>query len=90
MLTSRILAIIVLLISIFTLPFWVSFILAILGIIYFNYFFEAVIIFLISDFFYGAEKTTLYNITFVSFLLILVLLLITEFIKKRLRLNDFQ
>jgi len=76
---------ILLLFSILFLPFWVSIILAISGIIYFSMFFEAVILFFISDLIYGTMEIKLFNIFFFSFILSLVFLLIMEFIKRKLK-----
>jgi len=76
---------ILLLFSILFLPFWVSIILAISGIIYFSMFFEAVILFFISDLIYGTMEIKFFNIFFFSFILSLVFLLIMEFIKRKLK-----
>ena len=79
----RILASLALLVSILFMPFWVSCLLAIGAIIYFSWFFEAVILFLILDFIYGVAEARYFNIVFVSFILSVVLLFSVELIKKQ-------
>lgn len=84
----RILAAIILLLSVLFLPFWVSVILALAGMAYFPFFLEAVILFLLSDLLYGASEAKFFNITFVSFILALVCFIILELFKKKLRFNS--
>lgn len=81
----RIISLFVLLFSVLFLPFWVTGILAICGIIYFNIFIEGPIILLISDLLYGVKEIKLFNIHFFSFLLIILLLIIIELLKKKLK-----
>ncbi|HEU0085832.1 MAG TPA: hypothetical protein VFQ59_02635 [Candidatus Paceibacterota bacterium] len=81
----RILASVILLISIVYLPFWVSAILAFAGMIYFAFYFEAVGLFLISDLLYGAPEERYYGMVFVTMIFALVLLGIIEFAKKKIR-----
>ena len=81
----RIFASILLLFSILFLPFWVSIILAILGMLYFSLFYEAVALFLLSDLLYGTPEVKLFNIFFFSFILSIILLLVIEFLKKKLK-----
>ena len=76
---------ILLLFSVLFLPFWVSVILAILGMLYFSLFFEAVALFLLSDLLYGATEPKLFNIFFFSFILSIILLLVIEYLKKKLK-----
>ncbi|MEK7572358.1 MAG: hypothetical protein AAB493_00680 [Patescibacteria group bacterium] len=81
----RIFASILLLFSILFLPFWVSVILALLGMLYFSLFYEAVVLFLLSDLLYGAPEARLFNIFFFSFILSIIFLLVIEFLKKKLK-----
>lgn len=81
----RILLSLVILGSIFFLPFWVSVILAVSGIIYFKVFWEVIVIFFISDLFFGIKEARFFDITIVSTILILIILLIAEFTKKKLK-----
>jgi len=78
----RILSSFILLFSIFFMPFWVSVILALGAMLYFDLFWEAIPIFLLSDLLYGVNEIRFYNVTYVSFLLSSVLLFVIEFIKK--------
>jgi len=73
------------LLSILFLPFWVSIVLALLGIIFFSIFWEVVAIFFLSDLLYGIQEAKLFNIYFFSFTLSLVLLICIELLKKKLK-----
>ncbi len=84
----RILATAILLFSVLFLPFWVSMILALVGIIYFNYYFEAVTLALLSDLLFGTPEIKFYNMVFVSFFTALILLFVAQFIKKKIRFNN--
>ncbi len=64
------------------MPFWFYFLLALFGIFYFKFYLEAFFIFLISDLSYGVNMDKTFNIKFFQSLIIFVLLLIAEFIKK--------
>lgn len=83
--TLRIIASFVILLSILFLPFWVSVILAFLAIIYFRVFWEAIVLFFISDLLYGANEARFFNITLVSTIFIIIMLLLIEFTKKKLK-----
>ncbi len=81
--------------SILFMPFWVSVILGIVGMIYFPFFLEAVFLFLLADVLYGIPEPKFFNIALVSFGLALICFILLEFLKKKLRLhskqrNDFQ
>lgn len=82
---QRILASILLLISILFLPFWVSVILALAGIIYFSFYWEGVILFLLSDLLYGTQEGLFLNIISTSFVVSFLVLVITELVKKKLK-----
>jgi len=69
------------------MPFWVSVILALAGMAYFSFFWEAVVLFLLSDLLYGVSETRFLNIFFISFLVSLLVLILVELIKKKLRVS---
>ena len=81
----RILASFLLLLSILFMPFWVSVILALVGMMYFNIFLEAVVLFFIADLLYGVEKTRFFGVFFLSFILSVILLVLVEILKKKLK-----
>jgi hypothetical protein len=83
----RILASAILLFSILFLPFYISIILAIAFMIYFSFFWEAVVLFLISDLLYGARESRFLHITVISFFIAIFLILICEFLKKKLKVH---
>jgi len=81
----RIFASILLLLSILFLPFWVSVILALAGMMYFSLFFEAVFFFLLSDVLFGVPEAKFFGLTYVSLILGVIVLLITEILKRKLK-----
>ncbi|OGI92405.1 hypothetical protein A2933_00385 [Candidatus Nomurabacteria bacterium RIFCSPLOWO2_01_FULL_46_18] len=88
--TVRIIFFIILLASILFLPFWVSFLLAIIGMVFFLYYFEAIFILFISDLLYGATEARYFNLTFVSLVLSVILFLAIQFLKKRSTFQSIQ
>ncbi|OGI60840.1 hypothetical protein A2814_03450 [Candidatus Nomurabacteria bacterium RIFCSPHIGHO2_01_FULL_38_19] len=83
--TLRILASVILLISVLFFPFWLSVILALAATVYFSYFLEAVALFLLSDLLYGVKETKFFDTVFVSFIVASILLVIIELVKKKLK-----
>ena len=81
----RILATLVLLFSVLFLPFWVAVILALAGMVYFSVYWEAALLFLVSDALYGVPEARFFGFVFVSFVLALSLLAAAEIIKKKLK-----
>jgi len=81
----RILTSLLLLLSILFMPWWVSVILALAGMIYFNVFWEAVVLFLLSDLLWGVREAKFHNMIFISFILTTIILIIIEIIKKKLK-----
>jgi hypothetical protein len=67
------------------MPFWLSCVLALLGIIYFSYFVEAVVLFFLTDLLYGARETKFSGIIFISLIVSAVTLVVVEFFKKKLK-----
>lgn len=81
----RILASVVLLFSILYMPFWVSLILAFLGMIYFTAFAEAAVLFFLSDLLYGVKEVRFFNMVFISFIISIIFLVALELFKKKLK-----
>lgn len=81
----RILASVLLLLSILFMPFWLSTLLALLGMIYFNIFWEAVVLFLLSDLLYGVKETKFFGAVFVSFIVFGTILIVIEIVKKKMK-----
>ncbi|MFA6177533.1 MAG: hypothetical protein WC694_01405 [Candidatus Paceibacterota bacterium] len=81
----RISASVLLLFSILFLPFWMSIILALALMIYFNVFLEAIVLFLLSDFLFGVKEAKFHNMIFISFIIITIILIIIEITKKKLK-----
>ncbi|MBI3888720.1 hypothetical protein HY311_02920 [Candidatus Nomurabacteria bacterium] len=85
---QRILAFFLLLFSVLFMPLWVTAILALAGIIYFKVFFEAVLIFILSDLLYGIKETKNSPMLFISFFISVLVLVMIEIFKKRIRYYD--
>jgi len=83
----RILASFLLLFSVLFMPFWVSVILALAGMIYFSRFFEAPVLFLLSDSLFGAKEARFNGMVFISFIIVAIVLIIIEIVKKKTRLS---
>jgi hypothetical protein len=83
----RILASIILLISVLFMPFWLSVILGLAAMIYFSYFIEAPLLFFLSDVLYGAREKSFYGIVFISFIVSVVCLILLEMLKRKLNFN---
>ncbi len=82
---ARILTSVLLLFSVLFFPFYVSILLALVSIFYFSFFGEAIFIFLLSDLLYGVEGGKFFETTFLSFILAILILIIVETIKKKLK-----
>lgn len=83
----RISASIILLFSILFMPFWISVILALVGIAYFPFFLEAIFLSLLSDFLYGAKEAGFFNINLVFFAITLICFIVLELLKSKLRFH---
>lgn len=81
----RILASLVILLSILFMPFWLSAILALVGMVYFSFFWEGVALFFLSDLLYGTSEVRFLGIFFVSTIISFIVLIIIELSKKKLR-----
>ena len=84
----RILVFFAFLFSVLFMPLWVSVVLALAGMIYFSVFWEAVMLFFVSDLLYGIKETKNSPMIFISFFVSVLVLVILEMLKKKLRLYD--
>jgi hypothetical protein len=84
----RILASLILLISILFAPFWLSFILVLSAMIYFSFFWEGVILFFISDLIYGVSEARFLNVYFICLIFSFLALIIIELLKKKIRISQ--
>ena len=80
----RIASFFTLLLSVLFAPFWVSAILAIACMFYFDIFWEAVALFFISDLLYGMKETKHSPFIFISFFITILFLVVLEILKKKL------
>ncbi len=81
----RIFAFFILLFSVLFLPYYVSVILALAGIVYFLFYLEAPILMLLSDLLCGAKEGRFLNITFLSTIVFIVILIVAGVLKKKLK-----
>jgi hypothetical protein len=79
----RILSFCVLLFSVLFMPFWATCILVLAAMLYFDLYWEAVLLFLLSDLLHGAGESRFFNSTYASFMASIVVLTAVEFIKKK-------
>lgn len=84
-LALRIFASIILLLSVLFMPFWLSVILALAGMIYFSYFVEGALLLLLSDLLYGVGEARFFNVVFLSFIFAIIALVVIEPLKKKLK-----
>jgi len=80
----RVISFFILLLSILFLPFWISVILALAGMIYFHIFWEAILLFFLSDLLYGINASKNSPLILISFFVSIIVLVIIELIKTRL------
>ncbi len=81
----RILASLLLLLSILFFPIWVSIPIAVVSMIYFNIFLEAIFLFLLSDLLFGVKEVRFFDITFISFIFSAIFLFLLEIFKRKLK-----
>ncbi len=79
----RVLASILLLFSVLFMPFWASVILALAGALYFNIFWEAGLLFFLSDILFGVNKADGSSFVFTSFFISVIVLIAIEILKKK-------
>lgn len=75
----------ILLLSVLFMPIWVSMLLALAGMVYFPMFLEGVFLLLLSDLLFGTRADRFYHITYLTFLMGSVVLIIVESLKKKLK-----
>jgi len=76
---------VILLLSILFMPWWLSVILGLLGILLFSVFWESIVLFFISDLIYGVKEPRFFNFIFVSTVMAVLTLVLLELLKKKLR-----
>jgi hypothetical protein len=79
----RIFIILILMFSILFLPFWVSLILAFIGMVSFPFFVEAIILFLLSDLLFGVSGARFSNVVVVSMLISIAMFIAVEIFKTK-------
>ncbi len=79
----RISAFFVILFSILFMPFWLSVMIALAAMLYFDLYWEAVLLFLLSDLLYGVGEPRFLGSTYVSFIASVLALVIVESLKKK-------
>lgn len=76
---------IILLLSVLFLPFWVSVVLALAGMLAFPFFLEAVFLLFLSDLLYGAKEARFFSAVFISLITAVLFFIAVEFFKKKTR-----
>ncbi len=76
---------ILLLFSILFMPFYISMFLALIGMAYFAFFIEAIFLFFLIDLLYGVKEIRYHNNIFLSLLIITIIFISIEIIKKKLK-----
>ncbi len=84
-LVFRILCDISLFLSLFYLPWWFTTILGVVFLIYFNHFYEIIIIGALADMIYGIPRKIFFNAEFVNTLAAVLLYLLSSQLKRFLR-----
>jgi hypothetical protein len=69
------------------MPFWISIVLALAGMIYFSFFWESVVLFFLSDLLYGVNEARFFNMFFISLIVSFLVLIIIELLKKKIRVS---
>ncbi|MEK7588647.1 MAG: hypothetical protein AAB438_02400 [Patescibacteria group bacterium] len=84
----RVLSGIILLFSVFMLPFWFSALLAISLMIYHSFYIEAVILVILNDLFYGVKEVRFFNEFFFVSISVVLIFFIIEFFKQKLEFHS--
>jgi hypothetical protein len=87
---KRIFLSIILFLGIFYLPFYIVFTLGVLGLVFFKKYWEFPVIMLFADLFYYTSEARFYGIFIVGFLLSMSMLFLVEFLKNKLKFNQFE
>jgi len=83
----RFLASIVLLLSVLFMPIWLSAVLGLGAVIYFHDFYEALVLFLLSDLLYGAKGAGPFGAYFATFIISVILFILIQVLKRKLNIN---
>ncbi len=81
----RIAASFLLLFSMLFMPFCVTALLALTGIIYFTFYWEVAVIFFLSDLLYGTKEAKFHGEIFILFFVVLFVVLLAEILKRKLK-----
>jgi len=81
----RILADIIIFLSILFLPWWVTIFLVLFGIFFFNHFYEAIIAGILIDLLYGTRAEEFFGIWFLFFIIFSSIYFFGEKLKKNIR-----
>lgn len=84
----RILTFVILLSTMLFLPFWVLILLTFFAMIYFFVFWEGVLIFFLLDLLHGIRESKTFHMVFISFFIALIMLLVIEFLKRKMNFNS--
>ena len=82
---KRLICILMLLFSVLFLPFYVSVSLVFVGMLYFSFFWEGVVVLFISDLLYATKQARFEDGLYVSLLIAIGMLLILELLKNKLK-----
>lgn len=82
----------ILLLSVLFSPVYISLALALIGIVYFSYYVEAIVLLLVSDLLYGVGEVRYYNSPFLTLLIVTVVFVLIELLKRQLKFtkNDLK
>lgn len=81
----RLLASVVMLISVLFMPWWITVILALICMAYFDHFFEAIGLLFLSDILFGIPESKFFGLIFVSTISGIIALVFVELMKKKLK-----
>lgn len=81
----RILASVIILLSLLFAPFWLSVLLILGAMIYFSFYWEGITLLFISDLLYGTQESRFFEITIFSTIIAFVTLITIEYLKKKLK-----
>lgn len=74
------------LISLYILPWWITFLILSLGTFLYSFFFESVVIALIFEFVYGGSTINIFNYSYFFYLSIALIFLASLILRKRMSL----
>ena len=80
----RITADLILLLSIFYLPFWFTVIFSFVSVLYFKNYYEFIIAYFVIDSIYGTKEPKFFNLEYVLTLLAIIIFLVTSYVKSKM------